>query len=340
MEVLGFSKEDREQFLQQTLQGDLDKFTEYLKQHLTISSLCYVPFNIVILLYLYKEGSCLPKNSTELYSKFIINIIFRNFNRLALSSEIGFSDLTNLPEPCNSIVKQLSKLSYNALNDKKLTFTFEEIEEVCPDIMTTPNCFGLLRVIKCLGSEKECLFYFIHYSIQEFLAALYVSQLPPVKKSSIIKEKFWSSRYFNMFSMYVALTKGQQVSFKHFLSGGCDGFTISSKFLDDQLKCFHLFHCFHEAGDTKICKSIENVKIFYGRKINLSPITSLAPSDVQCLAFFIHYSSHKKWVELNLENCQIQDHGVHTLLEGLKGSRVIIDCLQVKLQQFDLRFFL
>ena len=335
VEVLGFSKEDREQFLQQTLQGDVEMqkindFTKYLKQHLTISSLCYVPFNIVILLYLYKEGSCLPRNSTELYSKFITLIVCRNFARSALPSEIGFSDLNNLPEPCNRIVKQLSKLSFEALNHKKLTFTFHEIKAVCPDIMTTPNCFGLLRVIKCLGPEKPCLVYFIHYSIQEFLAALYVSRLPPDKESSILKERFWSSRYFNMFSMYVALTKGQQVSFKNFLSSGeCDTFTISSKFLDDQLKCFHLFHCFHEAGDTKICKSIENIKIFHDRKINLSPITSLAPSDVQCLTYFVHYSSHKKWVELNLENCQIQDHGVHTLLEGLKSSSAIINCLQL-----------
>ena len=335
VEVLGFSKEDREQFLQQTLQGDVEmqkikEFTEYLKQHLTISSLCYVPFNIVILLYLYKEGSCLPKSSTELYSKFITLIICRNFTRLAISSEIGFSDLTNLPEPCNRIVKQLSKLSFDALNYKKLTFTFDEIKAVCPDIMTTPNCFGLLRVIKCLGPDKPWLFYFIHYSIQEFLAAHYVSQLPPDKESSILKEKFWSSCYFNMFSMYVALTKGQRASFKHFLSGDSnDTSVISSEFLGDQLKCFHLFHCFHEAGDNKICKSIENVKIFYDKKINLSPIASLAPSDVRCLAFFVHYSSHKKWVELNLENCQIQDHGVHTLLEGLKGSRVVINCLQL-----------
>ena len=342
VEVLGFTKEEQVKFIQQTLQGDVEwekicELTQYLKDHLTISSLCYIPFNMVILLYLYKEGFYLPKNPTELYSKFIGLIICRNFARSALSSETGFSDLTRLPEPCNRIVRQLSKLSLEALNCKKLTFTYDEIKAVCSDIMTTPgtiNCFGLLRVIKCLGPERMRLFYFVHSSIQEFLAALYVSQLPTDKQLLILKEKFWSSHYFNMFSMYAALTKDRRDAFKKFLSGDCNTSTISSNFLEDQLKCFHLFHCFHEAGDEKICKSIQNAKIFDDRKINLSPLTSLAPSDVQCLTVFVCRASYKNWKELNLEDCQIQDHGIHILHQGLKHSRATFNCLQLNSNSF------
>ena len=295
VEVLGFTKEEQVKFIQQTLQGEIEshkvnELTQYLKDHLTISSLCYIPFNMVILLYLYKEGFHLPKNPTELYSKFIGLIICRNFARSALSSEAGFSDLTRLPEPCNRIVSQLSILSLEALNCKKLTFTYDEIKAVCSDVMTTPgtiNCFGLLQVIKCLDPDRTWLFYFVHSSIQEFLAALHVSQLPPDRELSILKANFWSSHYFNMFSMYAALTKGQRTAFKYFLSGDCDTVTISSDFLDDQLKCFHLFHCFQEAGDNKICQSIQNARVFDDRKINLSPLMSLAPSNVQCLTVFV-----------------------------------------------------
>ena len=337
VEVLGFTKEGQIQFLQQSLQGDMemqkiDELVQYLERHLTISSLCYVPFNLVILLYLYKEGFHLPKNPTELYSKFIAFTLCRGFTRSALSSEIGFSDLTNLPEPCNRIVNQLSKLSLEALKSKKFTFTYDEIKTACSDIMTTPgtvNCFGLMRVIKCLGPERSQLFYFIHSSIQEFLAAHHVAQLPPDRELAILKTKFWSSHYSNMFSMYAAMTKGQRTAFKYFLSGNCDTFAISNEFLDDQLKCFHLFHCFHEAGDKKICKSIQNAKVF-----NDSPITSLAPSDIRCLTIFVRYSPYKKWKELNLEDCQIQDLGILTLHQGLQDSRVTIDCLQLNCNSF------
>ena len=342
VEVLGFTKEEQVKFIQHTLQGDVERhkvseLTQYLKDHSTISSLCYIPFNMVILLYLYKEGFHLPKNPTELYSKFIGLIICRNFARSAPSSEADFSDLTRLPEPCNTIVSQLSKLSLEALNCKKLIFTYDEIKAVCSDIMTTPgtiNCFGLLRVIKCLDPDRTRLFYFVHSSIQEFLAALYVSQLPPDRELSILKANFWSSHYFNMFSMYAALTKGQRTAFKCFLSGDCDTVTISSDFLDDQLKCFHLFHCFQEAGDKKICKSIENARVFDDRKINLSPLTSLAPSDVQCLTVFVCCASYKNWKELNLEDCQIQDHGIHTLHQGLKHSRATFNSLQLNSNSF------
>ena len=62
--------------------------------------------------------------------------------------------------------------------------------------------------------------------------------------------------------MYITLTKGQRSSFKHFLSGGDKSVGISDKFLKNQLQCFHLYHCFHEAGDFHTYKIIEQAEKF------------------------------------------------------------------------------
>ena len=69
-----------------------------------------------------------------------------------------------------------------------------------------------------------------------------------------------------MFAIYVALTKGQHLPFKEFLSGGNDEIIIADQFLSDQLKCLRLFRCFYEAGDEKMCKAIEAAETFNYRK--------------------------------------------------------------------------
>ena len=54
--------------------------------------------------------------------------------------------------------------------------------------------------------------------MQKYLAAFYNANLPADEQLAIIEKKFWSDAYFNMFSMYVSITKGQRPSFKHFFA--------------------------------------------------------------------------------------------------------------------------
>ena len=73
-------------------------------------------------------------------------------------------------------------------------------------------------------------FNFVHFSIQEYLAAYNVTQLPPDEELQVLKTKFWSHLYSNMFAIYISITNGQQSAFKHFLSDGDDTITISDIF--------------------------------------------------------------------------------------------------------------
>ena len=216
-----------------------------------------------------------------------------------------------------------------------MTFTSDEIKAACPDITAIPgaiNGFGLLQAVEHSGLIETTTINFLHFSIQEYLAAYHIANLPADEELKIIEEKFWSAIHFNMFSIYVALTKGQRPSFKHFLCGGNKSITISDKFLDDQLRCFRLYRCFHEAGDVDICKTIERSVKFSDKKINLS-YTRLTASDVECVTVFLTSSFHKEWVGLDLEGCYIQDHGLHILHRGLLHcSNITIDQSGVALQ--------
>ena len=336
VDILGFTEAEREQYIKESMKDQpqkIDELTQYLRSHSTISSLCFIPFNLVVLAYLYKQGFTLPKNSAELYNYFICLTACRHLAKHGHCLQGNITKLTDLPEPYNKIIQQLSKLSLEALNDDKLIFTFEEIKEACPDITAIPgaiNGCGLLQAVEHFGfTGTTTTINFLHFSIQEYLAAHHIANLPADEELKIIEEKFWSDIHFNMFSIYVSLTKGQRPSFKHFLCGGNKAIAISDKFLYDQLQCLRLYYCFHEAGDVDICKTIEQSVRFNDRKINLSD-TRLTASDVECVTVFLTSSSHKEWVRLHLWRCYIQDHGLHILHRGLLQCRnITIDQLRL-----------
>jgi len=326
VEVLGFTEEDRRHCIEQAFQGKPQKIKElsqYLDDHLHINSLCFVPFNMVVLLYLHEQGISLPKNSTDMYNHFICITICRHLSKAGQPLTNFITDLNKLPEPYSRIIKQLSTLSLQAIDQNKLVFTLDEIKAVCPDIEYIPgaiNGFGLLQAIQHFGLTAKILtFHFIHLSIQEYLAACCIIKLSPHKELEILQKKFWLVNYRNTFAMYIVLTKGRQPSFKKFLSDGSKKIHICQDFLNNVKLCVHLYHCFHEAGDEELCAIIANAKIF-NDKIIYSHAN--LPSDVTCMALFLATSLHRTWSKLEFDH--IQDYGFHILYRSLHSSGITI----------------
>lgn len=199
VDILGFTEAERERYIKESMKGQsqkIDELTQYLQGHSTISSLCFVPFNLVVLAYLYKQGFTLPKNSAELYNYFICLTVCRHLAKHGHCLQGNITKLTDLPEPYNKIIQQLSKLSLEALNDDKLIFTFEEIKEAYPDItaiLGAINGCGLLQAVEHFDFTGTTMtINFLHFSIQEYLAAHYIANLPDDKELKIIEEKFQS----------------------------------------------------------------------------------------------------------------------------------------------------
>ena len=332
VDILGFTETEREHCIKQALPDQphkIEELTQYLHQQPSVDSICFIPFNMVVLLYLYKLGIALPKNSTELYRHFICSTICRHLSKFAKPLTHDITDLTDLPEPYNRIIQELSKLSLEALNNNKLIFTLHELTAACPDIAAIPgaiNGFGLLQAVQHFGLyAKTMTLNFIHFTIQEFLAAHYIAHLPPNEELKVIEDNFWSDIHYNMFTIYISLTKGQRSSFKTFLSGGNEAIAIADKFLKHQLKCLRLYKCFNEADDYKMCQTIERAEIFKSKVIHLE-YTTLTASDMECISLFLTSSFNKEWKKLNLYSCHIQDKGLNILYRGLRHSNdVTID---------------
>ena len=331
VDILGFTEEQRKHYIEHSLndQSQIKQLTTYLDQHNIINSLCYLPFYILLLLFLYKQGFPLPNNVTKLYNIFICLTIHRNLSKHGNTVKQAITDINNLPEPYGKFIQQLSNLSLQALHKNQLIFTLDEIKQFCPQVESIPgalNAFGLLQAIEHVSIfHTTTTFNFLHLSLQEFLAANYITTLTPHEELSILEEYFWRGSHSNMFTIYLSLTKGQRSSFRKFLSGGDDTIAIHSKFLDNKLKSIHLYRCFNEAsGDDRVCRTIESN--FTNGIIQFS-FTTLSTNDIENISIFLTCSSIKQWKMLNLGGCHIRDVGLRILHRILLQSAITIEHL-------------
>ena len=334
VDILGFTEEERYHYIEhcQSLKQrpqSIEKLTQYLQDNVAISNLCLLPFHLVILIFLYEKGYPLPSNPSKLYHLFICLTICRHLAKHGHPLESNINQLSELTEPYSKILKQLSKLALHAINKNKLVFTYEEIQNECPDIIATPeaiNGFGLLQAVQHYGlTRKTTTFNFLHLTIQEYLAAHHIiTDLHPDEEFYLLQKHFWSDLHINMFAIYITLTAGQRSPFKKFLSDGYDKTVISSKFLCDQLKSMRLFYFLRDAKDDHMYKlCIEETTFFTKKEISLRGIP-LSNTDLECVSFFLTSSSNKKWTWLELDKCSIHDSGLYILYKYLSRNVVTI----------------
>ena len=178
-------------------------------------------------------------------SSFALATISRHLAKEGITVNQPITNINILPEPYGKFIQQLSKFSLHALNNNQLIFTLGQIKQLCPQIECIPealDAFGLLQAIELVSIfQTTTTLSFVHLSIQEFLAANHITTLTPDEELSILNEYFWTGRHSNMFTIYIALTRGQQSSFRKFLSVRDDKVAVHSKFLGDVLKCIHLY---------------------------------------------------------------------------------------------------
>ena len=352
-EIVGFTEEDRLDYIQTALQGNDDKvkaLTLYLQSNPTINALCYIPLNMTILLCLVENGmDKLPKTQTDMYKQFIEMTIVRFIQKSSMKYSIIINDIANLPDPYNKVFKELAQLAYKTLKIDKIVFTLNEVEMACPNLTMTSsnwNGLGLLKAVRHFEVGNNCVtFHFLHFSIQEYMAAWYISALSNKKQIKLLKKIFWLHRYYNTWIMHIGITGGSSFPLKHFLSGSWFQFTtkmrrtssISNKYLKHKIKCLHLFQCLTESSNEEMIASVS--KFFQNGQIDLSNQT-LLPSDISTLGFFLLRSIDKQWEMLSLAGCNIGSIGSNILCDGFlnNDSRNLITINKIDFSHNQLNF--
>ena len=347
-EVLGFTEQSRQQFINLYIEkqekekqiyqtNKQDQNTEkkiaiiqnLLKDYPIINTLCYIPLNITMLLLCLTESeeeTDLPTTTTTLYEKFII-ITIKHFLRSKPGFTAPVTGFHNLPKEYYQTFLQLSELAYSVSDSMQLIFESTEIEKSCKKFVTHGSGLGLLKPACFLnmGVQNTSVSYnFLHKSIQEYMAAYHIALLPSGTLLGLLNKRFWDSSYFNIWIMYVGITRGEQKVFKQFLSDNHfrlirpNPLRISNAILNDKIKCLHLLRCASEAKDSKFLLSIRN--IFKEKVIDLSN-KPLSETDIKTLAVLLLDLPGGPWT-LNLSKCNINNKCCKVLFEIFSSQTV------------------
>ena len=181
VEVCGFTDECKVRFAEIAFKSEpkvLAHFKDFIFSNPVINSLMYIPVNCAIIAQVYKDirksRELMPKTMTQLYTILTLVLIRRHMISSGQWDEHSKvpSSLKDLPESVSIDLKRVSELAYSGLfkEDVQLVFTDSDVGEGFQHL-------GLMNAVKemyvCEGAATS--YSFLHLSIQEFLAAWYVS---------------------------------------------------------------------------------------------------------------------------------------------------------------------
>lgn len=298
IEIIGFNKAMQKDFILKSLGSHhKKKLVKYLKAHPMVNEICYIPFYLATVVHLFKQDS-LPETTTKMYNLLILHTIYRHMKKHGSTSlDMDFNEIQDIPnKQLFTVVENLSRLAFKTLKNGKNLFAMDEIINECPniiDVVGTVKGFGLLHAMECYTQQedaKSIKFCFCHHSVQEYLAAYYISyHLTPEEQLSEMKATFWN--FWNgqfkymwiMFAGIAGITSG--TTFGKFLSPSqnktwsedLSQLELSEEIAEDKEKCSYLNQCFDEAEIIKkpnkvlgkfLCTC--NYMVNYGRLQNVT----------------------------------------------------------------------
>ncbi|KAL2086023.1 hypothetical protein ACEWY4_017082 [Coilia grayii] len=172
-EIRGFSGPQKaDYFVKRISDEDLASRTiAHLKSSRSLFIMCYIPIFCWIAATVV-EGTSeesdtveMPRTLTQMYTHFLI-----------IQTSIKKNKYTDRKERDDEIIFKLGKLAFQQLEEGNLIFYEEDLRECGIDVteasVISGVCTQIFREEKDVYREK--VFSFVHLSIQEFLAALYV----------------------------------------------------------------------------------------------------------------------------------------------------------------------
>ncbi|XP_044000545.1 NACHT, LRR and PYD domains-containing protein 12-like isoform X1 [Gambusia affinis] len=342
-EVRGFNDEQKEEYFQKKIsdktiaQKVLDHLLSkplrslYIMCH--IPMFCWISATALQNLLVNEDQAELPKTLTEMYMHFLIK-----------QTELKNQKDYHGGDSDRDMIMKLGKLAFEQLQNGNIIFSEEDLKECNIDLKQAAVYSGICTQIirKESGLHKKEVYSFIHLSVQEFLAALYVHKTFVDQRKNLLSPKAVipvseggespiiflhksavdmalekdHGRWDLFLRFLVGLSKDKNQGLLKKIFGEKDKLPQSREdtigYIHRKIqktsytnKGINLFHCLNELGDQSL---VEQVQKYY----NSGDVSKISPIHWSALAFVLLVSND----DLSVFDLR-KYHGSEAVLERL-----------------------
>nr|XP_046196751.1 NLR family CARD domain-containing protein 3-like isoform X3 [Oncorhynchus gorbuscha] len=363
-EVRGFNDPQKEEYFRKRFSDEdlASRIISNIKTSRSLHIMCHIPvfcwISAIVLEHMLKhKREEMPKTLTEMYTHLVV-FHTKQKNEKYLGKE------ETVPHWNKQSILSLGKLAFQQLVKGNLIFYEEDLKEAGIDVNEASVYSGLCTQLfkeEC-GLYQDKVYCFVHLSIQEFLAAVYVflsfinnnenlmaePQSMSRNLSALFRDKRKVTVYKSAVDKALQSETGNLDLFLRFLLGlslesnqkhlrGLLTKTRSSsqshektvKYIKEKIRenpsperCINLFHCLNELNDHSLVEEIQS----YLRSGSLSK-PNLSPAQWSALVFVL-LTSEKELDVFDLKKYSRSEEGLLRLLPVVKASRAVLlsDC--------------